>query len=55
MTKRMKYQIRRLIAAALLVGLLTIFTSIVIEKAIDTQIHQDEVMMKEHRELWQIK
>lgn len=50
-----KYQIRRLIAAILLVSLVTVFTSIVIKKsnelfvrALDAEFERQEAVLEEH-------
>lgn len=51
----MKYKVRRVIAALILVALLTVFTSIVIQKGIDAQIEQDKLIWQEHQKVHQIK
>lgn len=51
----MKYKIRRVVFALILVGLLTVFTSVVLEKGIDAQIEQDRVMWENHMKVHQIK
>lgn len=51
----MKYKIRRAVFALILVGLLTIFTSIVLQKGIDFQIEQDKIMWDNHVKVHQIK
>ena len=51
----MKYKIRRVVFALILVGLLTIFTSIALQKGIDAQIEQDKLIWQEHQKVHQIK
>ena len=51
----MKYKIRRVVFALILVGLLTIFTSIALQKGIDAQIQQDKVMWENHMKVHEIK
>ena len=51
----MKYKIRRVVFALILVRLLTIFTSIVLQKGIDAQIEQDRAMWENHMKVHEIK
>lgn len=48
----MKYKIRRVVFALILVGLLTIFTSVVIQKGIDAEFARQDAVLEEHWELW---
>ena len=53
--KKMKFQARRLIAIAIIYLLLGAIAAKALSISIDNDINREEVMMKEHRELWQIK
>lgn len=51
----MKYKIRRVVFALILVGLLTIFTSIVLQKGIDAEIKRQDAVMEQHFKDWGIE
>ena len=55
MTKKMKFQARRIIALAIIYLILGALVGTALGKSIDNDIKREEVMMKEHKELWQIK
>lgn len=48
----MKYKVRQVIASLILVALLTVFTSIVIQKGIDAEFARQDAVLEEHWELW---
>ena len=52
MRMEMKYRLRRVIAAIILVSIFAIFTSIVIQKGSDALIEQDRIMWERHKETW---
>ena len=51
----MKYKVIRVIAALILVVLLTVFTSIVLQKGIDAEIKRQDAVMEQHFKDWGIE
>lgn len=53
MKKQMKYQIRRLIAAIILLAIFMTFTVSVLVKGIDNEISRRDRVLTEHMEVWE--
>ena len=53
MKKQMKYQIRRLIAAIILLAIFMTFTVSVLVKGIDNEIARRDRVLTEHAEVWE--
>ena len=50
----MKYQIRRLIAAIVLIAIFMTFTMSVIIKGVDNELDRRDRVMNNHMEIWEV-